>query len=151
MINLVRYYIKTSIVFLFLGLMLGGYMIYVREVRGAYPDIMLITAHTHMILIGFVMMMILGVALWMFPKPRRDDRRYRPDVAVVIYWVMVLSVSARFLGEVLKSTVQSPAINEVVVLSAILQIMGIIVFFTNLLPRIRGVTSRVHRSGKSIE
>ena len=141
MTDLVRYYIKTSIAFLFLGLALGAYMIFLREVRGFYPDTLLVTAHAHMILIGFVMMMIMGVALWMFPKPRRDDMRYRPDVAAVIYWVMVLSVSARFVGEVLKSTLVSPWIDGAIVLSAFLQVIGIAAFFLNIWPRIRGIKS----------
>ncbi len=67
MYSLVRRYIKTAVAFLALGLVLGVHMIVQREITGAWPNPYLVTAHTHAILVGFMMFMILGVALWLFP------------------------------------------------------------------------------------
>ena len=76
--RLVQRYLKTAIGFLALGLGLGAVMIARRELQGVYPSPYWISAHTHALLVGFVMMMIQGVALWMFPRPERGDVRYRP-------------------------------------------------------------------------
>ena len=81
MYSLVRRYIKTAILFLGVGLVLGGWMMVRRELEDAAPLAYMVSAHTHAIFVGFVMMMILGVALWMFPRPEKGDTRYSPRAA----------------------------------------------------------------------
>ena len=73
---LVRRYLKTAIAFLLFGVGLGVYMLARRELAGVWPTPWWTSAHTHAILVGFVMMMILGVALWMFPRPAKEDTRW---------------------------------------------------------------------------
>lgn len=71
MFSTVRYFIKTSLTFLILGLLTGVYMSLARNVFNWGFGDELISAHTHVVLVGSVMMMIMGVALWFFPRPRR--------------------------------------------------------------------------------
>ena len=59
--SLVRRYLKTGIGFLALGLGLGLWMMAHRELRQRFRSPYLVSAHTHAIFVGFVMMMILGV------------------------------------------------------------------------------------------
>jgi len=87
---LVRRYIKTSFVFLALGLLLGGWTSVSQFALGVYPPRLHITAHAHLLLVGFMLMIVMGVATWMFPRPARDDTRYRPGLAEA-----VLAVSGR--------------------------------------------------------
>jgi hypothetical protein len=77
---LVRRFIKTSFVFLLLGVLLGGYIVVAEFVVGRYPSRLLITAHVHLLLVGFLLMIVMGVATWMFPRPGKDDTRYRPGL-----------------------------------------------------------------------
>ena len=81
MYSLVRRYLKTAIVFLGVGLAIGGWMIVRRELWSEFPTPYVVSAHTHALFVGFVMMMILGVALWLFPRPDREDARYSPRLA----------------------------------------------------------------------
>ncbi|HET7599106.1 MAG TPA: cbb3-type cytochrome c oxidase subunit I [Gemmatimonadales bacterium] len=134
---LVRRYLRTAIAFLILGLLLGVWMLVQREVGGSYPAPRVVSAHTHVILVGFVMMMILGVALWMFPRPERDDPRYRPAVAEVAYWLVTVSTAVRFVGEVTSPPAPGPLVGWVIVAAGLGQVAGLIAFFYNLLPRIR--------------
>ena len=48
------------------------------------------------------MMMICGVALWLFPRLDKGDRRYRPGLAEAAYWMLTLGTGARmfFLHDV---------------------------------------------------
>ena len=69
--SLVRLYIKTAIAFLVAGLLLGGYFLVRRELFGVVATPYEISAHTHVILVGFVMTMILGVARGCSPVPRK--------------------------------------------------------------------------------
>ena len=41
-----------------------------------------ITADVHLVLVGFMLMLVFGVATWMFPRPARDDGRHRPGLAM---------------------------------------------------------------------
>jgi cbb3-type cytochrome oxidase subunit 1 len=100
--SLVRRYIKTAIAFLGVGLTIGAWMVARRELWAHFPSPYETSAHAHAILVGFVMMMILGVALWLFPRPERGDTRYRPGVAEGAYWLLTAGTAARILGELLR-------------------------------------------------
>ena len=96
--SLVRRFLKTGIVFLVVGLLLGLWMMVQRELGGRVSGPYAVSAHTHAILVGFVMMMILGVALWMFPRPPRDDVQYKPVLAEVSYWLLTAGTAGRIVG-----------------------------------------------------
>src|SRR5215216_3055322 len=102
--SLVRRYIKTAIIYLAVGLALGGWMMTGRELSGRFAEPYLRTAHTHAILVGFVMMMILGVALWLFPRPDKTDTRYRPVLAEVAYWMLAIGTGCRIAGEIARGS-----------------------------------------------
>jgi hypothetical protein len=82
---LVRRYIKTSFVFLVLGLLLGGWIVVGEFVLGAYPPRLHVTAHVHLLLVGFMLMVVMGVATWMFPRPAQASPRYRSGLAEAVY------------------------------------------------------------------
>jgi cbb3-type cytochrome oxidase subunit 1 len=141
--RLVRRYLKTAIGFLGLGLGLGGLMIVRRELQGVFPSPHWISAHTHALLVGFVMMMIQGVALWMFPRPEKADPRYRPALAEAAYWLVALSTAVRLAGELFRPATEALAVRGLVAGAGIGQVLGILVFFLNMWPRIRAAGARV--------
>ena len=144
--SLVRRYIKTAIGFLVAGLGIGGWMILRRELWGVYATAYETSAHTHAIFVGFVMMMILGVALWLFPRPEKTDTRYRPALAEASYWLLTVGTAARVVGELLRVSSSALSLRLLVVASGLLQIAGILVFFFTMWSRIRGVGSQVREA-----
>lgn len=48
-----RLFIRTVITFLALGLGLGGYILFRREVREVFPNPFLVPAHIHAVGVGF--------------------------------------------------------------------------------------------------
>lgn len=80
MYSLVRRFIKTGIGFLFAGMILGTWVMVRREIYGEWAHPNLVSAHTHAVQVGFVLFLILGVALWLFPRAAKDDTRYTPGV-----------------------------------------------------------------------
>jgi cbb3-type cytochrome oxidase subunit 1 len=134
---LVRRYVKTSFVFLVLGLLLGGW-ISVREfVLGAYPPRLYVTAHAHLLLVGFVLMVVMGVATWMFPRAAREDARYRPGLAESVYWIMTIATVARAAAELLAPWSGAPFLRPVIALGGLGQLAGALLFVVNMWRRVR--------------
>ena len=150
MYALVRRFLKTAIGFLIVGLILGVWMIVERDLAGRFPSTYVVSAHTHAILVGFVMMMILGVALWLFPRPAKDDVRYAPRVAEVSYWLIALGTAVRIAGELLLPRVDAFWVRIATVAAATMQAVGIALFFHTMWSRIRpaGSQSREARGEK---
>ena len=134
---LIRRYIKTSFVFLVAGLLLGGYIVVSELVLGAWPARLLVTAHAHLLLVGFMLMLVMGVATWMFPRPARDDPRYRPALAEAVYWVMALGTAVRATAEVGAALTGAPALRLLVAAGGLAQLLGAGLFVVNMWSRVR--------------
>jgi heme/copper-type cytochrome/quinol oxidase subunit 1 len=139
--SLVRRYIKTAIAFLFVGLLIGGGMIVQRELGERPPSEYEVSAHTHTLFVGFVMMMILGVALWLFPRPDKSDTHYRPLLIEAAYWLLTAGTAVRTIGELLRPTLTTSFVRWLVVLCGFAQIAGLLLFIYTRWFRIRGLGS----------
>lgn len=141
--SLARRYLKTGIFFLVAGLALGLYALLRREAGGSWPSRYIASAHAHVILVGFVMFMILGVGLWIFPRPRKEDVRYRPGLAELAYWLLTVGTAARFVGEILRAGASDVWLRWMVMGGGVGQAVGLVVYFWTMWTRIRPVGSRV--------
>lgn len=139
--SLARRYLKTAIVFLIVGLSLGVWLLLRRELGGAAISARELSAHTHALLVGFVMLMIAGVALWIFPRPAADDTRYKPVLATAAWWCLAPGTAARVIGEVAAGFTATPWQRGAIVVGGVLQAVGLALVFWTLLPRIRAAGS----------
>ena len=146
MYTLVRRFIKTGVVFLFSGLLLGGWLLVRRELFGVWPHPHLVSAHAHAVLVGFVMFLIFGVALWLFPRAARDDERYTPGRAAAAYWILALSTGSRFVAEASRAWSDAALLRWVVVIGGLGQILGVAVYFWTMWSRIRPVGSALREA-----
>lgn len=133
---LVRRYLKSAVLFLVTGLALGVWMLVSREF-GAWQPLRLRSAHTHALLVGFVMMMISGVALWMFPRVPADDTRYRPAIAEAAWWCLAPGTALRVALELTLPPEASVPMRVLLVAAGIAQVLGLVLFFWTMWPRIR--------------
>lgn len=142
MFTTVRYFIKTSIIFLIVGILTGLYMSFARYFSLFSYTQELISAHTHIILVGSVMMMIMGVALWFFPRAEKNDKRYNPNLILITYWIMTISTSTRFIMQAVASYYYAEWVRIIIVASSIFQVIAMILFFYSMWGRIRAVGSQ---------
>jgi heme/copper-type cytochrome/quinol oxidase subunit 1 len=142
----VRRFIRTAIAFLALGIGLGLWMLVARELFGVWPPPYLVTAHGHALLFGFVMFLILGVALWLFPKPAAQDRRYTPGRIAAAYWVLLAGTLARFAGEAVRAFAIAPGVAWLIVAGAVAQAGGLALYFWTMWGRIRPVGSHLREA-----
>lgn len=146
MFTMVRRFIKTGLAFLGIGLLLGGYLLVRRELEGVFPDRYLVSAHVHAVGVGFVMFMILGVALWLFPKPTKEDTRYQPARIELAYWFLVTATGVRFLAELARASVDASWLRVLVLAAGLGQITGLAIYFFTMWTRIRPVGSHLREA-----
>lgn len=144
--SLVRRYIKTAIAFLVLGLAIGTRILIRREIFLRPPDLYEVSAHTHAILVGFVMMMILGVALWLFPRAERGEQQYDPRLAATAYWLLTIGTAGRVASELARAYSAALWLRSIVVTGGLAQFAGIALFFFTMWPRIRSAGSHIREA-----
>jgi cbb3-type cytochrome oxidase subunit 1 len=142
---LVRRYIKTSFAFLLAGLLVGSYLVVAQFVVGTYPSRLLITAHAHLLLVGFMLMIVMGVATWMFPRPAKEDTAYRPALAEAVYWVMTVATALRAAAEILSSLWPFSMLRLGIAVGGLGQLVGTSLFVANMWRRVRMPTAATPR------
>jgi len=146
MFTMVRRFIKTGLGFLAIGIVLGGYLLIRREWYDVFPHPYLVSAHVHAVGVGFLMFLILGVALWLFPKAPKDDTRYRPSLIAAAYWMLLTSTAGRFVAEIGRVRIDGLWLRGVVIAAGIGQAVGLAVYFYTMWSRIRPVGSRIREA-----
>ena len=140
-----RYFIKTSFLCFGLGMMSGiwqyGHYVY----DWAAPDT-LIMAHTHIILIGGVMNMIIGVATWFFPRSKKGYRFYNPQFMWSLYWVLSFATIGRFVVEILAGYQQVPVLLIIGFWTSVLQMTVLAIIFFQLWDRVRSKGSYIREA-----
>lgn len=147
MFTTVRYFVKTAVVFLIVGILSGLYMSLAKNVFHSVYGPQLESAHAHIILVGSVMMMIMGVALWFFPRAEKTDTKYNPVLILVTYWMMTIATAMRFVFQSAAGFVYIDWINVMISIMSAFQVIAIITFFFSMWGRIRPVGSQ-HREAK---
>ena len=137
MTPLIRRYIKTSFVFLLIGLGLGAYLIVAQFVLDVSPPRLFVTTHAHLLLVGFMLMLVMGVATWMFPRAARDDTRYRPELAEAVYWIMTLATALRALAETWVALTGVLSLRWLIAVGGLGQLLGAGLFALNMWRRVR--------------
>jgi heme/copper-type cytochrome/quinol oxidase subunit 1 len=142
----VRRFIHTAIAFLAVGVTLGLYLLVTRELFGLWPHPYHATAHGHAMLFGFVLFLILGVALWLFPRPAADDTRYTPGRILAAYWLLLAGTLGRFVAELVRGFVEAPVAGWFIVAGAFAQAAGLALYFWAMWGRIRPVGSQLREA-----
>jgi uncharacterized protein involved in response to NO len=126
-----RLFIKTALVYLVLGVAAGAWML-LRQAGAPLPEIAnLYTIHIHLLGLGFFMMMVCGVAFWMFPRKSGETREEaaRDPLAWTSYYLITIGLAVRCLALLL------PALLGNLVLGAS-AVLGVAVFAVAIWPRV---------------
>ena len=123
----VRNFIKASLAWLGLAVSLGLAM-------AAHPAwVVYRTAHLHMALLGFVAMMIFGVAYHVIPRFE------------AAYWLVTVGTAGRVAGELARPYTDAFGVRVATLAAGVPQVAGIGVFYT-MWHRIRPAGSRTREA-----
>ncbi len=133
--KLVRWYIKTALVYFMAGLMAGIAL----AVGGPLAELTagLTPVYYHLLVVGWVTLLILGVAIWMFPKFSQEQPRGNEQLAWATYILLNLGLLLRVVGEPLDSLNAGTGWGVVLVISAALQWLGGLLILGSLWRRVK--------------
>ncbi len=134
---LTRRYLVTAAAFLLTGVLLGLVLLVRRELGGSWPTRGVISAHTHLILVGAVMELIIGVAWWLFPRPVGDQPPASVAAATAAWWGLTLGTAARAVGEAVSIGAPRSGWAAVIVAGGTLQVAGLAAAVMALSRRVR--------------
>lgn len=119
----VRYFIKSALVYLGLGICMGTWMGFVPEAVIYRP------AHAHLNLLGFVSMVIFGVAYHVIPR-FTGHQLHSPRIAAVHWWASNAGLVILVLGFIFVPWM--PAARTAIDVGAVLAAAGGFLFIYNL-------------------
>lgn len=134
MLPIHRLFIKTALVYLLLGVLAGGWMLLARA--GTVPEApeRLYTVHIHLLGVGFFLMMVCGVALWMFPRKSGESREQaaRDPLGWSAYLLIAIGLALRSVAELWPDLFG----NRVLAVAVFLQVGGALAFVLAIWPRV---------------
>lgn len=132
---LTRLYIKTSLLYLAAGLLLGLLMAIQAAAGKAIPG--LFPVYLHLVTVGWLSLLIFGVVFWMFPKFTQVKPRGSEVLAWATYLLMNAGLIIRAAGEPLMTIQPGGVWGWLLALSALLQWLGSLLFVANTWPRVK--------------
>ncbi|MBX3013130.1 MAG: hypothetical protein KF832_16550 [Caldilineaceae bacterium] len=135
--SITRLFLKTAL-FCFVAALLCGLLLALRPLV-AMPAFVagLTPVYFHLFMVGWVTQMIIGVAIWMFPKHTKEQPRGSEGLAWSTYLLLNSGLLLRTLAEPLLMVDPWPIWRWLLVSSALLQWLGGLTFVVNSWPRIK--------------
>jgi cbb3-type cytochrome oxidase subunit 1 len=128
--TITRYFIKAAMLYFGAGL-LTGFLISARSLFNLPAALTAMTpTYLHMLVVGWITQLIIGVAYWMFPKFSKESPRGDERVGWVIFILLNIGLVLRIIGEPLN-------IGWMLPLSAILQFFAVWLFIIVVWPRVK--------------
>ncbi len=136
--TIVRWFIKSSLIYLILALLTGTILALERflNLQSLMPQ--LTPLSIHLLTFGWLTQLIMGVSLWMFPKYTKEMPRGSDTLSIVTYILLNLGLILRVIGEPM-NVLHPFAIlwRWVLVLSALLQLSAGTTYVINIWGRVK--------------
>jgi len=136
-----RWFIKAGILYFATGVFLA----LIAELPTISAGHLLLPVYWHMLVIGWITQIIIGVSIWMFPRKHRDKKKRESVLSWVAFWLLNMGLISRFLCEPFMPFMQDIiAIAWLVIISSVMQISGIFAYIFEIWPRLQSRKKRKH-------
>ena len=131
-----RSFLKTAMLYFLASSCLGGFLLAGVGVQRPAP-VVLQPVYWHMLLVGWLMQLIFGVAYWMFPRHPRGQSQGQPVLGWLTYAALNAGLLLRVVFEPWHGMQPHGVLGWLLVSSAALQVTAGWVFVISIWPRIR--------------
>lgn len=129
-----RWFIKSGMIWFILGVTLA----LITELPIGLSSSLLLPIYWHMLVLGWITQIIMGVSIWMFPRKKRNQRKNQSVLTIWVYFLLNGGLIVRFLSEpFLPFFANSTVVPTLVVVSGILQVAAIMLFIIEIWPRVQ--------------
>lgn len=119
---------------------MGSWMLITQATRGYGPGPPWPVLHAHLLLVGFLLLLIFGIAFWMFP--RVGGQRVRAEMGWISFALVNAGILLRLLAEPLADGARGPAVWRTLLgIAAVLPVLGAVAFGLAIWPRVRAAMS----------
>ncbi|CAN5358594.1 hypothetical protein BH23BAC3_BH23BAC3_35460 [soil metagenome] len=134
-----RWFIKAGIIYFTAGIFLA----LIAEIPTINSGPLLLPVYWHMLVMGWITQLIMGVSIWMFPRKYRDKEKREFILTWLAFWLLNSGLVLRFFSEpFLPFFRESSVISFIVVISAVLQVSAIIAYILEIWPRLQSREKR---------
>ncbi len=138
-----RWFIKSGMIYFLAGIVLA----FVAELPIVNTGALLLPVYWHMLVLGWITQIIMGVSIWMFPRRNRELRSVQTMPAVLAFWTLNAGLLLRIFTEPFIPLYPNTVwMTTVVVLSSALLFVSVVFYLIEIWPR---VYSRKKRKQKS--
>ena len=135
--TLTRWFLRSSLVFLLLAMLLGV----LHAARAPLNLPAQINAFSpiyfHLFMVGWVTQLIFGVVFWMFPKYSKEQPRGSEGLGWATFWLLNLGLLLRLVGEPAQALLTVSFWGWMVAASALLQWAAGMLFVINTWGRVK--------------
>ena len=132
---LTRWFIRAALVYLVIallcGILLAGGSLWGWSLTGVFP------VYVHLFVVGWLTLMIFGVAYWMFPKYSRDKPRASEGIGWAVFVLINFGLVLRAISEPLAGAASPPLWGWLLAVAALLQWLAGVLFVVNTWGRIK--------------
>ena len=132
-----RCFLKTAILYFVAGSCLGGYLLVAEGLQHTTSPVWR-PVYWHLLLVGWLMQLIFGVAFWMFPPYAREQPQRFPGLGWFTYAALNGGLLLRVVVEPWHSLRPQLGLGWLLVISAVLQVAAGWTFVITIWSRIRG-------------
>jgi len=134
-----RWFIKSGMIWFCLGVVLA----FVAELPSVQGRALLLPVYWHMLVIGWITQVIMGVSFWMFPRKKRNRKKEQSALAVGAFYLLNGGLVVRLSTEpFLPLFTESGILSGVVIFSAVLQVSAILLYIGEIWPRVQPKAKR---------
>jgi len=139
-----RWFIRSAVIYFVLGITLA----FLAEFPSITGELSLLPIYWHMLVMGWITQLIIGVSVWMFPRKHRDKKARESFLVWSAFWTLNIGLILRFLSEpFIPAITDNQVIKISIVLSAILQWIAVLFYTIEIWPRLQNRKKR--RSAKA--
>jgi len=127
-----RWFIRSGIIYFVLGVVTA----FLSEFE-TFNQISLLPVYWHMLVLGWITQLIIGVSVWMFPRKYRDRKKRESVLVWTTFWTFNAGLLLRFISEpLIYNFPEHIWIDGVVILSALLQVTALLFYTIEIWPRL---------------